>query len=70
MITIAILVATFIAGAIAGIIALLRLGIAREESDKSLLGEPATRAAAATRRIVGWYGSRPQLVSQAGRAAN
>ena len=69
MITIMILIATFIAGAIAGIIALLRLGIAREECDKSLLDEPPTRAAAATRRIVGWYGS-PQLVNQVDHVAS
>jgi uncharacterized membrane protein len=70
MITIVILVATFIVGAIAGIIVLLRLGIAHEESDKSLPGEPATRAAAATRRVVGWYGTMPRIVSQADRVAN
>jgi len=54
----------FLAGAIAGIIALLRAGIAREESDHSLRGEPATRAARATRRVVRLYVSMPERVTQ------
>jgi hypothetical protein len=62
MIVIIILVA-FLAGAIAGVVALVRVGIAREESDKSLPGAPTTRAGAATRRIVGWHADPP------GRAA-
>jgi hypothetical protein len=55
----------FVTGAIAGIIALLRAGIAREESDRSLRSEPATRAARATRRVVRLYASRPEGVTQA-----
>jgi hypothetical protein len=52
MITISILAVTLLAGALAGAIAMLRAGIAREESDKSLLGKPVTRASALTRWIV------------------
>lgn len=52
MITIAILIATFLVGAITGAIVLLRAGIRREESDNSLFSAPRTRASAATRRIV------------------
>jgi hypothetical protein len=54
----------FLTGAIVGIIALLRAGIAREESDHSLRGEPATRAARATRRVVRLYASRSEGVTQ------
>jgi hypothetical protein len=60
MITIAILTTVTISGAVAGLVVLLRLGIDREETDYSLHGEPATRAAALTRRIVGWRGPMPQ----------
>jgi hypothetical protein len=60
MIIIVVVAAAFLAGAIAGVIVLLRAGIAREESDHSLLAEPATRAGAATRRMVGLYVRFPQ----------
>ncbi|MGH6739142.1 MAG: hypothetical protein ACREDY_08945 [Bradyrhizobium sp.] len=52
MIITAILIVTFLAGAMAATILLLRNGIAREESDNSLLARPKTRASAVTRRIV------------------
>lgn len=52
MITIAILAAAFIAGASTATILLLRAGITREESDKTLFAPPMTRASAVTRRIV------------------
>ena len=65
MIIIVIAAIAFVTGAIAGIIALLRAGIAREESDRSLRSEPATRAARATRRVVRLYASRPEGVTQA-----
>ncbi len=52
MIIIAIAMTTFLAAALAGAILMLRAGIAREESDKSLLGRPTTRASAVTRWIV------------------
>ena len=47
-----VIAALLLAGAMAGAIALLRAGIAREEADNSLLSGPKTRASAATRRIV------------------
>lgn len=62
MIIIAILIIAFVAGVIAGMVALLRMGIAREEDDKSLMRPPPSRAAAATRRVVGWHGSMPEDV--------
>lgn len=52
MLTIVILAAAFAAGVMASAIWFLRAGIAREESGKSLFGEPPTAAAARTRRIV------------------
>lgn len=52
MITIAILVAVFLAGASTATILLLRAGISREESDKTLFAAPRTRASAVTRRFV------------------
>jgi hypothetical protein len=65
MITIGIAAAAFLVGVIAGVILLLRAGITREESDRSLLDEPATRAARATRRVVGLYVRTPQPVTEA-----
>jgi hypothetical protein len=47
--------AAFVSGAIVSAIVLLRMGIAREESDKSLLDEPTTRAATMTRCVVSLY---------------
>jgi hypothetical protein len=69
MIVIAILCAALTAAFIAGGVVYLRLGIGREESDHSLRGEPATRAATLTRRIVGLYVRTPQNVTEAGQAA-
>jgi len=60
VIIIIILGVVFIAGVIAGIVAMVLLGIAHEEADRSLLDEPPTRAAAATRRMVGWYARVPE----------
>lgn len=60
MITVAIVVVAFIAGAAAGAIALVRAGIAREESENSLRDEPPTRTSAATRRMVGLYVRMPK----------
>jgi hypothetical protein len=65
MITITILATACTATATAVLVILLRLGIGREESDSSLHGEPATRAAALTRRIVGWHGPIPQHLADA-----
>ena len=52
----------FMAGIMMGFIAFLRAGIAREESDRSLLVNPTTSASAATRRIVGLYVRTPRYV--------
>jgi uncharacterized protein YneF (UPF0154 family) len=60
MITIAIVVVALIVGAIVGAIALVRAGIAREESESSLRHEPPTRASAVTRRMVGHYVRTPK----------
>ena len=56
MITIVILAVVFMAGVIAGIVALVCLSIRREESDNSLYRPAPTRGAAATRRLLGWHG--------------
>jgi hypothetical protein len=63
MITVAIVAVAFVAGAVAGVIALLRAGIAREESENSLRDEPPTRSSAVTRRIVGLYVRMPKSES-------
>jgi hypothetical protein len=55
VITIALLVATILLIAIVIAVAMLRAGIAREESDKSLRGAPETLASTLTRRMVGLY---------------
>jgi hypothetical protein len=65
MITIGIAATAFLVGVIAGVILLLRAGIIREEADRSLLDEPATRAARATRRVIGLYVRTPQRVAEA-----
>jgi hypothetical protein len=64
MIIVTILVAAFAACVVAGGLVLLRAGIAREEADKSLLGEPATDVAAVTRRVVGLYVRKPELAAR------
>jgi hypothetical protein len=56
MLTFVILAVVFAAGVIAGIIALVCLSIRGEESGNSLNRKPPTRAAAATRRLLGWHG--------------
>jgi hypothetical protein len=48
-------------------IVLLRVGIAREESDHSLLGGPRTRSALVTRRMVGLYVRTPDPTADPGR---
>jgi len=60
MITTVILIAGIPAVIAVGAIVLLRAGIAREDSDHSLKGMPATRASAMTRRMVGLYVRTPQ----------
>lgn len=66
MTAIAVLAVVFAVGALAGIIAMLRLGIAREESRRSLRGYPDTRSATATRRVLGLYVGVPANVSAPG----
>jgi hypothetical protein len=70
MITFAILVTALVASVIAGVIALLRVGIGREESDQSFLGEPPTRAAAVTRCVVGLYVRTPQRLAHDDQSAD
>ena len=65
MIAIVALAAAFISGAIASAIVLLRMGIAREESDKSLLDKPATRAARMTRCVFSVYVRAPRRTIEA-----
>ena len=60
-----ILATVVLAGVLIAIVALLRAGIAREDSEYSLRGEPPTLAAALTRRIVGLYASMPKDAAQA-----
>jgi hypothetical protein len=60
MITIAILAATFLTGTMAGVILLVCASIGREEASHSLLRKPPSRAAAATRRLVGFTTDQPQ----------
>lgn len=59
--TIIAIVAAFLVGVISGVVALQRLGIARDESAKSLRGDPTTRAAAATRRVLDLHVHMPHL---------
>lgn len=56
MVSCIILAVVFMAGAIAGVIALICLSIRREESGNSLYRNAPTRGAAATRRLLGWHG--------------
>ena len=60
-----ILATVVLASVLIAIVALLRAGIVREDSDYSLRGEPPTLAAALTRRIVGLYASKPEDPAQA-----
>ena len=62
MIIFAIVTGVILAALIAGVIALFRAGIAREETDHSLLGAPPTRTAWMTRRVVGLYVRAPRHV--------
>ena len=66
MITLMILAVVFTSGAVAGIAALVCLSIGREESRNSLYAGPPTRAAAATRRLLGWHGPIPVPAGRAG----
>jgi hypothetical protein len=60
-----ILAAVAVASVPIALVALLRAGIVREDSEHTLRGEPPTLAAALTRRIVGLYASKPEDPAQA-----
>jgi hypothetical protein len=60
MIVIAILAVTFFAGAIFGVLAVLRLGAGRDDQDGRLPGTPPTLTAAASRRLTGLWVNVPQ----------
>ena len=70
MIVTAILCAAIVAAFLTGAVVFLRVGIGREESDHSLLGAPATRAATLTRRIVGLYVRTPRNAVGSGQAVH
>jgi hypothetical protein len=70
MIAFILLAAVSFASALAGVLALLRAGITREESDNSLRGKPATLAGALTRRMVGLYVRMPPTDNPLGDATN
>jgi hypothetical protein len=57
MITLVILAAVFVSGVIVGVIVLVCASIGREETRNSLYKRPPTRAAATTRRLLGWHGT-------------
>lgn len=63
MVTVIVLGIVFLSGTTAGILALVCTSIGSEESDDSLYKPPPTKAAAATRRLLGWHGlSRGEFV--------
>jgi hypothetical protein len=68
MIVIIILAAALAIGTL-GVGAMVCAGIASEDRDRSLAGRPASRSEALTRRIVGWHGEPPRIVSAADRQA-
>ena len=67
MITVAIVVAVVVATLAAGVIVMLQAGISREEADRSLLTDPTTAAAKATRCLVGLYVRTPERLTEADR---
>jgi uncharacterized membrane protein len=66
---IAILVA-FLAGAMAGVAVLMRVGMASEKPARPLVGESPARSALATRCVVGLFVLTPRSVGQADRSAD
>jgi hypothetical protein len=69
MTAIAILVA-FLAGAMAGVAVLMRVGMASEKPAKPRACEPATRSALATRCVVGLFVLTPRSAGPAGRTVD
>jgi hypothetical protein len=67
MITAAIVIAALTAALAVAVIVMLQAGIAREESDRTLLADPATLVAKATRCLVGLYVRTPERRTDAGR---
>lgn len=65
MIAVAVLAATFLAGAFAGLLALLRLGMIKEQR-RPFTAEPQTRVTAASRVVAGLYVRRPQTLVRPG----
>ncbi len=68
MITITIIASMVLAILAAVVLAFLRASIRREVSASSLRGEPPTRAASVTRRVLGLYAQAPQRVAEPGHA--
>jgi hypothetical protein len=65
MIVIVILVVTFLAGTLFGVLAVLRLGTGRDDRDGSLRGEAPTLAASGSRRLTGLWVRTPQCTAGA-----
>jgi hypothetical protein len=57
MLIIVVLAAAIVGASLAGVIAVVQIGVACEESERSLRFRPATRTSAMTRRIVGAHGT-------------
>jgi hypothetical protein len=64
------LAAVAVASLLIALVALLRAGIVREDSEHTLRGEPPTLAAALTRRVVGLYVRMPKHAAQADPAGD
>jgi hypothetical protein len=64
MIVIAILAATFVVGALSGVLVLLRLGMTRDKCGRWLPSAAQTRTAAATRIVTGLYVHKPGHLGQ------
>ena len=65
MITITILAATFLVGALLGVLVLVRLGMSRDKRGRWLPSAAQTRTAAATRIVTGLYVHKPEHLGQA-----
>lgn len=57
MLIVLILVGAVVSVSLVGVVAVVQIGVAREESERSLRFQPATRTSAMTRRIVGAHGT-------------
>jgi flagellar basal body-associated protein FliL len=70
MIIMAIVAVTLLVAALAGVLALVRLGISREEREDRFSGEAQTRISAATRAVTGLYVRTPERADDANYATN